>query len=907
MIITIESIMKQLLAYFLLLYPIAVSASDVKPAALRCEHLVNPVGIDVTVPRLSWQMEDPAHARGRAQSAYRVMVSSSKQLLDKDQGDLWDSGKVSSSQSHLVPYSGKPLGSHTECHWKVKLWTEDGSETPWSAPARFTIGLLDPADWQGPWMTYGDDPETKQPVPVEKHLWFRRTLELGEAPASAILHIASIGYHELYVNGTKADDRVLAPTQTRLDKRVHYVSYDIARLLRKGSNCIGLHYGPGWARYDFFKTSPAIRVQLHGTTPGGQVIRLSSGKDWRYRVAASENTGKWQWMNNGGERLDARRLVPDWNLAGHDDRAWANAVETEKEVILSAEMIPPSRVIATIPTVEVKAAAAAENGEAVHEVLLEKNFTGFLRIKVRGQASGDRIRITVADAPDPKSVFNQVSEYICAGNAEEIFEHRFNYCAGRHLTIQGLKQEPRAEDISGLAVSNALERAGSFSCSNGLFDRIYETDVWTFLANTTEGFTADCPHRERMGYGEVAFATGWGIGLPNFESAAFYAKWVRDWADVQEENGWIHHTAPQINQHYGGVMWSSAGLNVAAETYLHHGDLRVLEANHASAKRWLDFLHQHVVDDLLCPYTKHWGKFLGDWAAPGGRNERGDSPEAKFFNNCVYAKNLADFIHHSKLLGKEDGITVYQERLERLLPRIHREFYQPEKNSYGNGTHVQQAFALLTGVCPPDVRDKVRDKLFQNIREMGYLDMGSSGLPVLLKYMIEESGRSDLLTGPLNRTTIPSYGYFLESGQTTWPEHWQPRTSNIHTCYTGIAGWFTKSLGGIRPDPAHPGFQQFLIQPVLADGVDHARATTGSPYGVIPSEWRRKGDALTLEVEIPPNSRATVHVPARNAEAVTESGKSIGEAEGVKFLRFENNRAVYAVESGRYRFESQVP
>ena len=896
--------MKTLLAFLMLLGPVSGIASEVQPLGLRCEHLENPVGMDVTLPRLSWRMEDPAHARGRKQSAYRVLVASSRQQLDSDTGDLWDSGRVSSNQSHLVAYAGEPLISHMECHWKVKLWTEDGTETPWSPVARFTIGLLKASDWQGPWMTCGDDPQTKQPIPVVKHLWFRRHLELAQAPASAIIHIASIGYHELHVNGAKADDRVLAPTLTRLDKRVHYVSYDITRLLRAGGNCIGIHYGPGWARYDFFKTSPAIRVQLQATTADGQVIRLSSGKSWRYRVAASENTGGCKWGNNGGERMDARRLMPDWNLPDHDDSAWANAVETQKDVILSAEMVQPSRVIATIPTVAVKESGKAEDGAKLHEVRLEKNFTGFLRIKVRDQSRGDRILITVADALDPKSVFNQVSEYICAGKKEEVFEHRFNYCAGRYLTIQGLKQKPLPEDITGLAVSNALERVGSFTSSNGLFNRIYETDVWTFLANTTEGFTADCPHRERMGYGEVAFATAWGIGLPNFQSGAFYTKWIRDWADVQDEKGWIHHTAPQINQHYGGVMWSSAGLNVAAETYLHHGDLRALEANHESARRWLAFLHRNVKDGLLTPYNRHWGKFLGDWAAPGGRNERGDSPEAKYFNNCVYAKNLADFIDHSKLLGKEDGLDVYQQRLERLRARIHQEFHKPGTATYCNGTQVQQAFALLTGVCPPEQRDRVREKLFQDIRDRGYLDMGSSGLPVLLKYLIEHSSRSGVLAGPLNRKTMPSYGFFLESGQTTWPEHWQPRTSNIHTCYTGIASWFIKSLGGIRPDPAHPGFQKFLIQPVLAAGLTHVRARTESPYGTIVSEWRRKGEAVTLDVVIPPNSTATVHVPTGDPEALR---RKVAGMEGVSFLRAEPQHGILLLEAGRYTLDASFP
>lgn len=893
-------LMNKLLAFLLLLGPMLVSASEVQPTDLRCEHLRNPVGIDFRSPRLSWRMEDAAHLAGRKQSAYQILVASTKERLDKEDPDLWDSGKVASSQSHLVPYVGKDLASHAECHWKIRLWTEDGVETPWSPAARFTIGLLRESDWQGPWMTYGDDPETKQPVPVTKHLWFRRNLELAQAPARAVIHIASIGYHELYINGEKADDRVLAPTLTRLDKRVHYVSYDIAHLLQAGTNAIAIHYGPGWARYGFFNTSPAIRVQLHGMAADGGGIRLSSGKQWRYRVAASENKGQWQWGNNGGERIDARRLMPEWNLPGLDDSAWANAIETQKDVILSAEMIPPSRVIATIPTIGVKPAGKADDGSLLHEVILEKNFTGFLRIKLRGQSSGDRILITVADAPNPKSAFNQISEYICSGDVEEAFQHRFNYCAGRYLTIQGLKQEPRAEDITGLAVSNSLERVGSFSCSNELFNRIYETDVWTYLANTTEGYTADCPHRERMGYGEVAFATCWGIGLPNFQSGAFYNKVVRDWADVQEENGWIHHTAPHINQHYGGAMWSSAGLNVAAETYLHHGDTRVLEANHASARRWLEFLHQHVEGGLLRSYNKHWGKFLGDWAAPGGRKERGDSTEAEFFNNCVYTKNLADFIQHSEVLGKGEGIKVYRERLDHLRVSIHREYYDPESGNYCQGTHVQNAFALLTGVCPPDLRDPLRHRLLDDIRKLGYLDMGSSGLPVLLKFITEQSSDAGVLFGPLARTTIPSYGFFLENGQSTWPEYWEPRESNIHTCYTGISSWFIKSIGGIRPDPAHPGFQQFLIQPVLAGDLSHARACTESPYGIIVSEWRREGRKLHLDIEIPPNSSATVYLPTSEEEAIGRDGSLM---KGVSLLGAESNYAVLQVESGRYSFE----
>jgi len=148
--------MEKLLAT-LLLTPLLASADVVTPVDLRTEHLVDPIGIDVSVPRLSWRMDDPAHATGRKQSAYRVLVAPSKEQLVAEEADLWDSGKIASDQSHLITYAGTPLTSHTEAFWKVRLWTEDGSETPWSTPARFTIGLLETSDWQGPWITYGDN------------------------------------------------------------------------------------------------------------------------------------------------------------------------------------------------------------------------------------------------------------------------------------------------------------------------------------------------------------------------------------------------------------------------------------------------------------------------------------------------------------------------------------------------------------------------------------------------------------------------------------------------------------------------------------------------------------------------------------------------------------------------------
>jgi len=539
---------------------------------------------------------------------------------------------------------------------------------------------------------------------------------------------------------------------------------------------------------------------------------------------------------------------------------------------------------------------------------LGKNFTGWVAVKIRGQKAGDRIRIKVADGDDNVQDFGQLNEYICSGAAEETFQNRFNYIAGRYVTIEGLKRKPHLSDVTGLVLASDLKRVGRFTCSKELFNQIYETDLWTYRANTVEGFTMDCPHRERLGYGEVAFACAWGIGMPNYESGAFYMKHVRDWSDVQKENGWFFHTAPQINNHFGGPMWSSAGLNIATAFYETYGDKRVFERIYPAAVRWVEYLNSNVKEGILTRFIKHPGKFLGDWAAPKKRKEWGDTTEALFFNNCVYAMNLADVARMARLLGKPEDAMLYEERLTALRPAIHNRFFNSETKKYLNGTQVQQAFALMTGITPDALRSNVFESIEKDMtRDGAYLDMGSSGLPVLFKYMTEQSGRSELFFDALSSTKQPSYGYFLERGESTWPEYWNVDVpSRIHTCYTGVASWMMKSLGGIRPDPANPGFQSFIIQPFLVGDLTFASATTESLYGPISSRWKRDGHMLSLDVSIPPNSQATVYLPTRKPETLKENTTPIRSVEGVTPLRFENGHAMLKVESGNYRFTAEL-
>ena len=874
------------------------AAAGIKPTDLQCEHLANPLGVDVETPRLSWKLQAEADARGQKQTGYQVLVASEPALLKEDRADVWDSGMVSSSQSTLVNYGGRKLVSNQDCFWKVRVLDRDGKISAWSPVARFTMGLLSPEDWKGSWLKH----PTAAP---EQHLWFRKELVVNQPVRRALVHVASIGYHELYVNGKKADDRVLAPALARLDQRVLYVTYDLTALLQRGTNAIALWTGPGWARYASLKTFPALRVQLNATLADGSASALASDDSWRTEISSSQNTGLVVHRNYGGESIDARRNVPGWNLVGFDDQTWAQAATTNVSVTLSAQMMPPSRILETFPAKQITPEKTT-NGVSRYKAVFAKNFTGWLEIKMDGLNAGDQVTIMVADDAKTMEDFNQRSEYIASGLPGEVFRNRFNYSGGRFVTIDGLKKKPQLTDVTGFAVGTDLKRTGSFTCSKKLFNDIYEADLWTYRATTTEGYTADCPHRERLGYGEVAFATSWGITLPNYDGGAYLLKHIRDWADVQSPNGWINNTAPQVNNVYGGPMWSSAGLNVSWEHYQMFADRRALELIYPAGKRWLEFCESKTTNGLLYNYSDHWGKFLGDWAAPGQRRERGDSREAFYFNNCVFALNLDTMANMAVVLGKTDDAKSYRQRVAELKPRVHQEFFNATNNIYCGGTQVQQAFALLTGIAPEALRPKIAERIETEFAAKKYFDMGSSGLPVLMKYLVEQSGKAEIAFTAFARTNEPSYGYFLARGESTWPEYWNVNVpSRIHTCFTGVAGWFTKSLAGIRPDPAQPGFQSFLIQPVLAGDVTFAEATTESPYGTIRSRWEKRNGQVTLKTTIPPGSTATVYVPTRDTTSVTESGQPAAQAKGITPLRTEAGYAVFKVESGAYSFAAK--
>jgi alpha-L-rhamnosidase len=375
---------------------IGATAQKMSPAVqgLRCEYLANPLGIDVAKPRLSWTLN--AAAGIRSQQAYRVLVASSPATLQKDQGDLWDSGRVTSSQNTWVEYGGKPPVSGQRAYWKVRVWSDAGAALPWSAQASWSMGLLRASDWHSKFIgeraPAGAAEGTPLPFPQ-----LRKTFELKQKPARAVAYVNALGYYELYINGRKVDDHVLSPHVSDYSKRTFYVAHEIADYLVPGKNVAALWLGRGWyvrGHPGVIHDGPLVRAQIEISMADGSRSEVVTDESWKLRESPLSPVGSGRVFGDyGGEKYDASLELPGWNTVGLDDSSWQSAAVFEPpQVPATALMVEPNRVMETIKAVGVQ--PFADGGWIID---MGKNFTGWVEIKLPAIPKGATAKLEYSD------------------------------------------------------------------------------------------------------------------------------------------------------------------------------------------------------------------------------------------------------------------------------------------------------------------------------------------------------------------------------------------------------------------------------------------------------------------------------------------------------------------------------
>lgn len=881
--------------------------AKIELADLRCEYRVAPLGIDNTTPRLSWKLVDDSQARALNQTAYQIIVFNNRNTLDNETTPLWDSGKVTSNQSVNIRYQGPALLSGKRYHWKVRIWDRAGQSTDWSPAATFSMGLLNKSDWSGKWIQKADQRKLD-------HNWFRKNFELTEDATSAFVHLASCGYHELYVNGEKVTPNVMNPVLSFMMTSIPYLTYDITDKLNKGDNVIAVWNAAGWTRWPrtlAYKDAPfAFKAQI-SIDAGSEALSLHSDETWKTDKSHSEYIGEWDILRFGGERITESRRNHNWNTATFDDSSWQNAVPYTgpAPAKLSAQKVEPQ-----VRFEEVTPIGVQHDGDA-YIVDMGRAYTGFFEMEMRNGKANQTVTFEISDIQGKSSNWFQKSEYVYDESGTGNFSNRFNIGAGRWITIRGLDYEPALSDIKGYVITNDRRQISSFESSDDLLNWIYQTNLDTYLANTLDGILMDCPHRERRGWGEVTVAALYGDALPNFESGAYMDQYSEYMRDTQYADGRIRAIINENDRQF--LMWKANSPLTLWETYRMLGDKKILADNYTSMRQWMEWLYRNsdYPNGALKAGKQGSREFpgLGDWCTPMGNFwDSSNSPESIHFNNSLYAYMLGVAEKFALAMDDPAQAKIYRDRLAVQQKATHEASYDATTGLYGSGRQVEQLFPLISGVTPDSERKKAYDQLVDAmLYGFPYYDTGSSGQALYTRYLTEYGERMDLVYELLTDTRHPSYGYFRETGATVWPERWSGvGNSRIHTCYTGIGGYFVKGFGGIRPDPETPGMQNFLIKPALVGDLTFANTTYESMYGNIVVNWRKTDETADIHIEIPVNSTAKIYIPAANKNDVFESGKLAENAKGLTYLSAEASEAVgnyviFKAESGVYNFQSK--
>ncbi|MDR2641592.1 MAG: glycoside hydrolase family 78 protein [Planctomycetaceae bacterium] len=885
---------------------------DVFVRNLTCEYSREPLGIDVCNPVLGWQIVSQRQAI--SQSAYRIIVSDDLEVLKEDKGNIWDSGKVISSQSQLVRYAGRELKTAQFCYWKVQIWDEQGKPSAWSEPARWSMGILSPNEWKGKWISsrfvevstkrgfvdsWGKGNYTPQDVEA---VYWRRKVEVVRGVKRATVFICGLGYYELYINGGKVSERVLEPAFSDYQRSVYYAAHDVTGLLRSGGNMFGVILGNGFYNQpgvDFvqmeranWKTPPKVLMNL--------VIEYTDGG--REVVATDES---WTWSHGeityncirGGETIDHTKNQKNWNLISFDDSKWNQAVIVPAPIgKLKSQFFPAIHV-----DEEIKPVKITEPKAGIYLADFGENMTGWIRLKVKGTRGqmvecdynemlrGDGTLNTSYSHSHTRGRF-QLDQFILNGEGEEVFEPRFTYHGFRYVQIRGLKQMPLAEDIVAKSVHNELPVTGKFLSSDAKLNQLYHA-VRRTHHNCAHGMIAEEPTREKMGWTLDAGAAA-PTYLYYFDATNLVRKNIQDFIDSQESSGHIAAIVPTTGWSFtypdgkpfawDDPWWGGSIFLLVENLYAMTGDLNIIANAFDSMRHYTDFVASTAKDDLV-----YWS--LGDWL-----QARYDLTSVEQTSTAGYYWMNERVAVYARMLGKKDIADKYIVHAERIKNKFNDTFLDKETGWYRNTqppktfssndwvpankkkivkSQTSQALPLFLGIVPEDMKEKVVARLIEAVDIYdGHINTGFIGSNPLLEYL-SERGHVDKAFKMVNKREPSGWLYMVKDEKSTMGECLYGKPDSWHHPYGATVGfWLLKYLGGIRPDPAQPGFKSFIISPHVPDELNELYVEIQSIYGKIQASWKRENNKIKLKVTIPCNTTARLILPFSKEEKILASG-----------------------------------
>lgn len=900
----------------LLLYCASVFA-QVSPRNPRCELLQDPLGIDVLKPRLSWEII--SDQRNVKQTAYHILVASSAEKLTENDADVWNSGKVNSAESIYNQYAGLALKSKNKYYWKVKIWTNKG-ETTWSKTASWSMGLLNYKDWEGRWIGFDRffswDNESENRVSAR---YFRKEFTTDKTVASATAYIMGMGLYELYIDGKKIGDRVLAPAATDYTKNIKYNALDITEQLKPGKHAIGVTLGNG--RFFAMRQAKPYKVKTFGLPKllVQVVVKYTDGS-----TASIKTDDTWKGTANGpiaanneydGEVYDARKEFKGWNEPGFNEEKWLKAEYVQEPGgTYEAQMNEGIKVMKNIAPLSI-----IKRPGGKYLIDFGQNFAGWVKFNVKG-AKGTVVSLRFAESLEPDGELFRTNlrdakatdTYILKGEGIETWAPRFTYQGFRYVELSGYPGTPQKADFTGCLVYDDMKTVGTFESSNTLLNQIFKNSWWG-IASNYKGMPIDCPQRnERQPWLGDRTVGAYGESFL-FDNTALYKKWLEDIRYAQKEDGAIPDVAPAFWRYYSdNVTWPATLLFVADMLYKQTGDITVLNKNYPAVNKWMGYMKDRYMNSEGI-ITKD---SYGDWCAPpataeDGKGVNADQKHPSALIATAYYYHLANMMtHYSTLTGHEGDSAGYAALASQLKKAFNSKFYHSE-GYYGTNTLTDNLLPVYFGMVEGENKAKVVKQICYIIEEKnkGHLSTGLIGTQFLMR-TLTDNGRSNLAYRIASQKTYPSWGFMIENGATAIWELWNGNTaapkmnSQNHVMMLGdLLIWYYENLAGIKA--AVPGFKEIVMKPEMIDGLNEVNASYQSVMGQIKSHWMKSGTSFKWDISIPANTVARISIPAKSAKEILEGKEKAINVKGIKFMKMEDDRAVFEAGPGDYSFVVQ--
>ena len=721
--------------------------------------------------------------------------------------------------------------------------------------------------WTGRWINArgsGYPRDDMSPAP-----YLRKTFFCDENPKSAVIYLCGLGWHELYINGSKADDRVLAPTVTQYDKHVSFIEYNVGHLLQKGKNAVTVLLGNGWyncqthVSWEFEKAPwrdfPKLLCDIF--VDG----KLAACSDTSWKVGESPIT--FNALRNG-QFYDARKEIPGVFESVFDDSAWKNArLCNPPGGRIVPEVIQPCKVMQSYPAVEKRFVTCWENTYD-----FGADLTGWCRIRVKGEA-GATVEIKYAEQVEPfsgnintqeidrciKSGRFQTDQYILKGDPDgEEYEPSFTYHGFRYAQIW-IVGKAELVDIEAKFIHTAFDVIGSFESSDATLNKLQANTLQSFKSNFT-GIPTDCPHREKNGWtGDAAIAAETGIW--NFDMQAGYAHFIQILTDTQRANGQLPGIAPTGGWGFNwgsGPAWDQVLFEYPWQVYLFTGNTDLIKCYYDNFKLYLEYCENCSENNLV-----NCG--LGDWCH---WNRFAITP-VEVTSSAYYYRDVVRTAFFADLLGKKSDADDYK----KLAEKIRQSFVQKFANSDGSfadksltATAAALYFEFITG----EQAKKSADYLVNQVREQQHkANFGILGAKYIPR-VLADYGYADDAFEIITQKEFPGWGWQVAQGAQSLWENWNGKDSRNHIMFGDISAWMYQYLGGIKPLPGTPGFSKFEIHPCFVKKLDYAKATHKTQQGEIRCVWKRQGDSIQCRFDIPQGSCADIILP----------GESISNAQG---------------------------